>query len=300
MTELLEGITQGDARSIARAATLIENRDPKADRLLRDLFPRTGRATVVGITGATGAGKSTLASALVALLRAEDQRVGVLAVDPTSPFTGGAILGDRIRMQAHHADPHVFIRSMATRGVMGGLAAATADLALLLDAAGYEWILVETVGVGQDEIDIARLADVTVLVLVPNLGDDVQALKAGILEIADVYAINKSDLNGAAKLQGELEGMLALAGMRGAWTPPMVRTVAGSGQGAPELLAAVRAFLAACPKRRRSALHWSFRLREMYAARALARLDNARVDAAAARVAAREQDPYSIVEEWLS
>src|SRR5580698_6254082 len=190
---LPQQILSGDLRALARAATLIENRNSAADTLLRELFPHSGHAITIGITGAPGAGKSTLVDKLTHTLRQENKSVGIIAVDPTSPYTGGAILGDRIRMLAHHADPHVFIRSMATRGWLGGVAAATTDMAVLLDAAGKDVVLVETVGVGQDEVEIAKLAAVTVVVLVPGMGDDVQAIKAGIMEIADVFVINKAD-----------------------------------------------------------------------------------------------------------
>ncbi len=215
MTALAEKILAGDPRSLARAATAIENRSPDAESLLKELFPRTGRASIIGITGAPGAGKSTLTDRLVHELRREDKSVGVLAVDPTSPYSGGAILGDRIRMLSHHADPGVFIRSMATRGHLGGLAAATTDMALLLDAAGKDFVLIETVGVGQDEVEIAKLADVTVVVLVPGMGDDVQAIKAGIMEIADVFVINKADQSGGAdRLEREILALQALSTRR--------------------------------------------------------------------------------------
>src|SRR5579863_7375183 len=243
MTSWSDKILAGDPRAIARAATEIENRSATAESLLKQLFPHTGKATVLGITGAPGAGKSTLANQLVHEFRREGKLVGVLAVDPSSPYTGGAVLGDRIRMLSHHADSGVFIRSMATRGHLGGLAAATTDMALLLDAAGKEVILIETVGVGQDEVEIARLADATVLVLVPGMGDDVQAIKAGIMEIADVFVINKSDQPGADRLEREILALQSLSTRRDGWVPPIVRAVATDGQGISETLTAIRSFL---------------------------------------------------------
>jgi LAO/AO transport system kinase len=292
-------ILGGDLRALARAATAVENRRAGSDDLLRDLFPHTGRATVVGITGAPGAGKSTLTSALVTQLRAAGLRVGVLAVDPSSPFTGGAILGDRIRMLQHGSDPNVFIRSMATRGTLGGLAATTADLTLLLDAAGFDWILVETVGVGQDETEIARLADVTVVVLVPGLGDDVQAIKAGIMEIADVFAINKADLPGAGKLEREIHSHLALATRPDGWMPPVVETVATEGSGIDGLIDALAAYRKKHPGRAHSAGIWQGRLREMLRDRLLERLPAAELERAAVEVAERRRDPYAVVREFL-
>src|SRR5580658_5603473 len=228
---LTDKILKGDIRSIARAATWIENRRPEAEALLRELFPHTGRAMILGVTGSPGAGKSTLCSQIASQLRLEGKTVGIIAVDPTSPYTGGAILGDRIRMQRHHADAGVFIRSMATRGWLGGLAAATTEMTMLFDAAGFDVVLVETVGVGQDEVEIARLADVTLVVMVPGMGDDVQAIKAGIIEIADVFVINKSDLPGAEKLDRELKSYLTLSHRPDGWTPPIVHTVANDGKG---------------------------------------------------------------------
>jgi LAO/AO transport system kinase len=232
MAELADDVLHGDMRALARAATLIEDRDHSAAALLAKLHSRAGRALVLGITGAPGAGKSTLCDQMISLLRAEGQTVGVIAVDPTSPVTGGAILGDRIRMQQHHADPGVFIRSMATRGIPGGIARATADLATLLDAAGRDVVIIETVGVGQSEVEIARLAQVTILVTVPSSGDDVQAMKAGVLEIADIFVINKADLPGADKLAQELH---QVAGDR-----PLLRTVASEGQGVAEVIQTAR------------------------------------------------------------
>jgi LAO/AO transport system kinase len=236
---------------------------------------------------------------LVTALRAENRKVGVLAVDPTSPYTGGAILGDRIRMQQHHGDPNVFIRSMASRGRLGGLSNATMDLALLLDAGGRDTILIETVGVGQDEVDIARLADATVLVLVPGMGDDVQAIKAGIMEIADVYVINKADLPGAERLQSEIEAQLSLAHRADGWIPPIVQCVASEGKGTADILTAVRSFRASCSRHDRVLENWALRLREMLRERLTERIGATELRAAAEEVASRRRDPYSIVNEWL-
>ena len=286
MSELDQGVLAGDPRAIARAATLVENRADGWQQLMRKLFPHTGRALVVGITGAPGSGKSTLVDQVIRHVREEGKSVGVIAVDPSSPFTGGAILGDRIRMAQHHEDKGVFIRSMATRGTLGGLAAATLDLVLLFDASGRDVVLVETVGVGQDEVDIARVAGVTAVVVVPGMGDDVQAIKAGILEIADVLVINKADHPGAEKLERELHAATAT---------PILQTVATEGRGVAELLQALRDKYRAD----RSARHWEQRLIEMYRDRLAGRLDPGAVAAAAEQVAQRKRDPYSIIEEWL-
>jgi LAO/AO transport system kinase len=267
--------------------------------LLKELFPHTGKAAVVGITGSPGTGKSTLVDRLAVELRREDKQVGVIAVDPTSPYTGGAILGDRIRMLSHHADRGVFIRSMATRGWLGGLAAATTDLALLLDAAGKDFVLVETVGVGQDEVEIARLAGVTIVVLVPGMGDDVQALKAGIMEIADVFVINKSDQPGADRLEHEIKSIQSLSVRQDGWTPPIVRTVATEGSGMSETLAAVRSFLAQSGAKDRAVANWNLRLREMLRERLLGGFAGLNFQAAAEDVAARRRDPYTIIDGWV-
>src|SRR3984885_12570572 len=230
MKDLSVKILAGDPRALARAATAIENRSPAAESLLKELFPHTGQTTVVGITGAPGAPKSPPTDQLIQEFRREDKAVGVIAVDPTSPYTGGAVLGDRIRMLSHHADPGVFIRSMATRGHLGGLRVGPTDLALLLDAAGKEVVIIETVGVGQDEVEVARLADVTVVVLVPGMGDDVQAIKAGIMEIADVFVINKADQPGADQLEREIKANQSLSTRKDGWVPPVIHTVATDGR----------------------------------------------------------------------
>src|SRR5450631_2066748 len=232
MAELAADVMRGDLRALARAATLIEGQDPSGGRLLAEIRAHTGRALILGITGAPGTGKSTLCDQMISLLRAEGKTIGVIAVDPSSPVTGGAILGDRIRMQQHHGDPGVFIRSMATHGIPGGIARATADLATLLDAAGRDVVIIETVGIGQSEVEIARLAQVTILVLVPGAGDDVQAMKAGVLEVADIFVINKADLPGTDKIEQELHSV--------ADDRPVLRTVASEGQGIAEVLQAAR------------------------------------------------------------
>src|ERR1044071_4648478 len=237
-----EKILSGDKRSIARAISTVEDAGADATDLLKELFPHTGNALIVGVTGAPGAGKSTLVDRLAAHHRGEGRRVGIVAVDPSSPFTGGALLGDRIRMQTMATDPGIFIRSMSSRGHLGGVARATVDAVAILDAAGYNKVIIETVGVGQDEVDIVKTADVTVVVLVPGMGDAVQAMKAGIMEIGDIFAINKADRDGVLRTEREIELLLSIANRADGWTPPIVKTIATEDSGIDALVDAIESY----------------------------------------------------------
>ncbi|HET6373806.1 MAG TPA: methylmalonyl Co-A mutase-associated GTPase MeaB, partial [Candidatus Polarisedimenticolia bacterium] len=237
--EIVKRLTAGDTRALARAITILEDRLPEGREILKRVYPMAGRAPIIGVTGPPGAGKSTLVDALAALYRAAGERVGVIAVDPSSAFSGGAVLGDRIRMQRHSTDPGVFIRSMATRGHFGGLASATVDVADLMDAAGCDVVMIETVGVGQDEVDVVRVADAVLVVLVPGLGDDIQTIKAGIMEIPDIFVLNKADREGIDRLHTEVQSMLALSDTGHRPAPPIVRTVALTAEGLDELHRAV-------------------------------------------------------------
>jgi LAO/AO transport system kinase len=302
----VDRIRAGDVRALARAISTIEDNRPESRELLKSLFNFTGRARVIGLTGAPGAGKSTLVDQLAREYRKQESTIGILAVDPTSPYTGGAILGDRIRMQSHHADAGIYIRSMATRGNLGGLARATTDAATVLDAAGKDIVLIETVGVGQDEIDIVRLADITVVILVPGMGDDVQTIKAGIMEIADIFVINKSDREGADRVEREIRSMQSLAIRSDKWTPPIIKTVAMDGKGVPELAAAIVNYEQFLEQKdlllKKKISSWRERLIEMLRDGLLERLLSERLPEAeiarlAAEIAEHKRDPYSLVEE---
>jgi LAO/AO transport system kinase len=325
---LLAGLRRGERRALARLLTVVEDGRPELLRnVVAALHPDTGRARVIGITGSPGVGKSTLTNAIAAALRARERSVAILAVDPSSPFSGGALLGDRVRMQSHHADAGVFIRSMASRGHLGGLSFATPQAIMVLDAAGFDDVIVETVGVGQSEVEIAATADTTVIALAPGMGDGIQAAKAGILEVADVFAINKADASGAGKLEGELRGMLELghatedadpdpdpdtpATVGGdGWWPPIVRTVAVRDEGIDDLLAAIddhtTAMQTSGARERRvrdRALHAIREIALEQVRLRFARLDgdnDALLESLADRVARREIDPYAAADRLLA
>ncbi len=303
--EFANRIRAGDVRALSRAISLVEDHAPESTRLLKALFPYSGNAMLLGMTGAPGAGKSTLVDQVARAYRKQDKTVGIVAVDPTSPFSGGAILGDRIRMQAHHADPGIFIRSMATRGSLGGLASTTADVATVLDASGRDVVVIETVGVGQDEVDIVRLADVTIVVLVPGMGDDVQTIKAGIMEIADIFVINKADRDGAERVEREIRAMQTLAIRHDDWTPPIVKTVANDGTGIDELLQAIDSYLGYLRQgdraKTRRIENWRGRIAEMLRDALFQRvlqyyLSEGEATRFATEVAEHKRDPYSLVE----
>jgi LAO/AO transport system kinase len=296
-------VLAGDARAIARAISLIEDEAPEAAALIGAIYQRTGRAYLVGITGAPGTGKSTLVAALTAEIRRSSQTVGIIAVDPTSPFTGGAILGDRVRMTAHAADAGVYIRSMATRGHLGGLSRATSDVALVLDAAGKDVIVIETVGVGQDEVDIVRTADVSIVVVAPGAGDDVQALKAGIMEIGDIFVVNKADREGADRAAQAIAANLSLgeATASAGWKPPIVKTEATRAIGIDELWRQISRYRGHSADQLGARRHerQRLRLRELLARQLVRRIESSlpsgEIERMAERVAARELDPYSAV-----
>ena len=304
----VERIRRGDVRWMARTLSMIENaRDDRVRSLLAHLYPHTGQALVVGITGSPGSGKSTLVDQLARFYKQSAKRVGIIAVDPTSPFSGGALLGDRVRMQALSTDPDIFIRSMATRGRMGGLSDSVSDALIVLEAGGYDVLIIETVGVGQDEVDVVRTAQVTVVVLVPGMGDEIQSIKAGIMEIGDVFVINKADRPDTSRTEQELRSALSLATRPDGWDPPIVKTVATLGDGTGELteaLAAYRQFSAkdGLPRERKLEL-FRQRLVEMVrdnvAERVLSQIPRADFDSYAERLANRETDPYTLVDLLL-
>src|SRR5688572_12476959 len=303
-----EKLFAGDPRTIARAITTIENHGNQAAALMRAVFPKTGHALVVGITGAPGAGKSSLVDKLAFYYRDTGKRIGIICVDPSSPFSGGAILGDRIRMATLGLDKNVFIRSMATRGNLGGLSRATVDAVAILDAAGFDIVIVETVGVGQDEVEIVKTADVSVVVLVPGMGDDIQAIKAGIMEIGDVFVINKADREGVLRTQKELDALLSLAHRPDMWQPPIVKTVATENKGIEDLAAAIESYrdfqknAETASTRRQAIAKW--RLLELLQERLLNDLIDRngaedQLDRLSLEIAEKRKDPYSAVEELL-
>ncbi|HKY23072.1 MAG TPA: methylmalonyl Co-A mutase-associated GTPase MeaB [Vicinamibacterales bacterium] len=305
MSALSDLIVSGDARAIARGISVVESAGEEGPALVREIYPQSGGAFLVGVTGAPGAGKSTLVDGLVSRWRRAGKTVGVIAVDPTSPFSGGAMLGDRVRMQAHAQDGGVFIRSMATRGHLGGLARATADAALVLDAAGKDFVTIETVGVGQDEVEVARTADVSIVVLVPGMGDDVQALKAGVMEIADVFAVNKSDREGADRTVAEVDSLLSLQtyGER-EWRPPIVSTRATDGHGLDDLIEQIDRFrgqtaLIASRRRARAATQLQSIIADRLQRQVESRIAGAELARLIDRIAARTIDPYTAASEIL-
>jgi LAO/AO transport system kinase len=308
----IERIRNGEIRALSRAISAVEDRTPESTALLKGLFPYSGKALLLGITGSPGAGKSTLVDQIAHAYRKQQKTVGIVAVDPTSPFSGGAILGDRIRMGSHHSDPGIFIRSMATRGSLGGLASTTADVATVLDASGRDVVMIETVGVGQDEVDIVRLADVTIVVLVPGMGDDVQTIKAGIMEIADIFVINKSDRDGAERVEREIRAMQAITpkrsggGSRDDWTPPIVKTVASTGAGIDELIAAIESYRSYLEQDDRAMArrveNWRQRIAEMLRDALFQQVLSHYMSESeglryAREVAEHKRDPYSLIEK---
>ncbi len=302
-------VMAGDRRAIARAISAAENGETAGVELLKRLFQRSGNAQVIGVTGSPGAGKSTLVEKLASEYRRAGQRVGIIAVDPTSPFSGGAILGDRVRMQSLSTDAGVYIRSMATRGHLGGLALAAHDVVTILEAAGCEVVLIETVGVGQDEVEVARLADVTVLVLVPGMGDDIQTFKAGVMEIADVFVINKADRPGADRVEQEVSAMLSITPRRDAWLPPIVKTVATTGDGVPSVREALGQFRLLGERenlaQKRRLAKWRARLFSMLRQKLFEKvvtegLSEAVMEERLQEIVERRLDPHSLVEEMIA
>ncbi len=308
-SEFIQKLLEGEPRTVARAITKIENSLHDSGDLMKGIFPHTGKALIVGITGAPGAGKSSLVDKLAFHYKEAGKRVGIICVDPSSPFSGGAILGDRIRMATLGLDKNVFIRSMATRGNLGGISRATVDAVSILDAAGFDIVIVETVGVGQDEVEIVKTADVSVVVLVPGMGDDIQAIKAGIMEIGDVFVINKADREGVLRTQKELESLLSLAHRPDLWDPPIVKTIATENKGIEDLAAAIESYRAFQKSggeslaRKQAIAKW--RLLELLQERLLSDLlsrngTSERLDKLAIEIAAKKKDPYSAVDDIMT
>jgi len=306
--DFIKKILAGEPRSVARAITRVENHSDEAAAIMKAVFPHTGKATIVGITGSPGAGKSSLVDKLALYYKESGSRVGIICIDPSSPFSGGAILGDRIRMSALGTDKNIFIRSMATRGNLGGLSRATVDAVAILDAAGFDKVIVETVGVGQDEVEIVKTADVSVVVLVPGMGDDIQAIKAGIMEIGDVFVINKADREGVLRTQKELEALLGLAHRPDMWNPPIVKTIATESRGIDDLAAAIESYWNfqkeedTGRERRQAIARW--RLLELLQERLLSDLlsqngTSEKLDQLAADVADKKCDPYSAIDQLM-
>lgn len=304
--KLVSRVRNGELRALARAVSIVEDRTPESTELLKALFPYSGNAALIGLTGSPGAGKSTLVDQIAREYRKLGKTIGIVAVDPTSPFSGGAILGDRIRMQSHYADRGIYIRSMATRGSLGGLASTTADVATVLDASGRDLVIIETVGVGQDEVDIVTIADVTVVILVPGMGDDVQTIKAGIMEIADIFVINKSDRDGAERVEREIRAMQTLALRHDNWVPPIVKTVASEGTGITDVVEAIEKYREYLKQgnlgRNRRIENWRKRLTEMLRDALFQHvvtdyLGNGEAERFATEIAEHKRDPYSLVEQ---
>ena len=310
MDELVAEVLQGSVRAMAKLITLVENEDSRALHLMGAIYPSTGNAYVLGITGSPGTGKSTLTDKITTILREREQTVGVIAVDPSSPFTGGALLGDRIRMQRSSGDAEVFIRSMATRGNLGGLARTTADVVKIMDAFGKDWVIVETVGVGQDEVEIAKTADTTIVVLAPGLGDTIQSMKAGVMEIADLYVVNKADRSGADELVSEVNVRVEQDSQikKAVWKPPIVKTIAVENQGTDTLVEAIekhRSFLQQSGKltknrREKTRQETLALLRDEISRNVLEKvLGNGRFDALIDDIVAQKKDPYTSVQEII-
>ena len=305
--EILEKLFAGETRAVARAITKVENGADDAADIMKAVFPKTGNAVVIGITGSPGAGKSSLVDKLALFYKEKGEKIGIVCVDPSSPFSGGAILGDRIRMQTLGLDKNVFIRSMATRGNLGGLSRATVDAVAILDAAGFDKVIVETVGVGQDEVEIVKTADVSVVVLVPGMGDDIQAIKAGIMEIGDVFVINKADREGVLRTEKELEALLNLAHRPDFWMPPIVKTIATESKGIEDLEQAIESYdefqkTGENLERRKAIARWRLLelLREKLLSDLLSKNGTAeKLEKLALEIAEKKNNPYSAVEEIL-